>query len=88
MLLHVAGAQDLGHVIGSSALVAGGSSGQEITLTINNSSLSQALAQVQAQASAAGSSTAANPQEITLTISGGPHSFISLPKCHETQGCS
>uniref|UniRef100_A0A7N6C2L7 C2H2-type domain-containing protein n=1 Tax=Anabas testudineus TaxID=64144 RepID=A0A7N6C2L7_ANATE len=65
-----AGTQDLSHVIGSSGLVAGGSSGQEITLTINNSSLTQALAQVQAQASAAGSSTAAgNPQEITLTIS-------------------
>ncbi|XP_028985325.1 zinc finger protein 236-like isoform X2 [Betta splendens] len=66
-----AGSQDLSHVIGSSGLVAGGGSSQEITLTINNSSLSQALAQVQAQASAAGSSTATgNPQEITLTISG------------------
>lgn len=67
-----AGSQDLSHVMSSSGLVAGGgSSGQEITLTINNSSLSQALAQVQAQASAAGSSSAAgNPQEITLTISG------------------
>ncbi|XP_068425075.1 zinc finger protein 236-like isoform X2 [Clinocottus analis] len=59
------------HVIGSSGLVAGGPSGQEITLTINNSSLTQALAQVQAHASAAGGNTAAgNPQEITLTISG------------------
>ncbi|KAK2910564.1 zinc finger protein 236-like isoform X1 [Channa argus] len=66
-----AGSQDLSHVMSSSGLVAGGSSGQEITLTINNSSLTQALAQVQAQASAGGSSTAAgNPQEITLTISG------------------
>ncbi|KAF0045089.1 hypothetical protein F2P81_001618 [Scophthalmus maximus] len=66
-----AGSQDLGHVMSSSGLVAGGSGGQEITLTINNSSLTQALAQVQAQASAAGSSAAAgNPQEITLTISG------------------
>nr|XP_040021934.1 zinc finger protein 236-like isoform X2 [Gasterosteus aculeatus aculeatus] len=65
------GSQDLSHVIGSSGLVAGGPSGQEITLTINNSSLSQALAQVHAQASASGSSAAAgNPQEITLTISG------------------
>lgn len=65
-----AGSQDLSHVMSSSGLVAGGgSSGQEITLTINNSSLTQALAQ--AQASAAGSSSAAgNPQEITLTISG------------------
>lgn len=65
------GSQDLSHVIGSSGLVAGANSGQEITLTINNSSLTQALAQVQAQASAAGSSAGAgNPQEITLTISG------------------
>uniref|UniRef100_A0A7N8X0R0 Zinc finger protein 236 n=1 Tax=Mastacembelus armatus TaxID=205130 RepID=A0A7N8X0R0_9TELE len=64
-----AGTQDLSHVMGSSGLVAGGNSGQEITLTIN-SNLTQALAQVQSQASAAGSSTAAgNPQEITLTIS-------------------
>uniref|UniRef100_A0A3Q3H1V4 Zinc finger protein 236 n=1 Tax=Kryptolebias marmoratus TaxID=37003 RepID=A0A3Q3H1V4_KRYMA len=63
--------QDLTHVMGSGGLVAGGNAGQEITLTINNSSLTQALAQVQAQASAAGSSSAAgNPQEITLTISG------------------
>ncbi|CAG6015971.1 unnamed protein product [Menidia menidia] len=74
-----AGSQDLNHVMGSSGLVSGGSSNQEITLTINNSSLTQALAQVQAQASSAGSSTAAgNPQEITLTISGQdllpPHS--------------
>ncbi|KAM9851734.1 zinc finger protein 236 [Aulostomus maculatus] len=66
-----AGTQDLSHVMGSSGLVGGGSSGQEITLTINNSTLTQALAQVQAQASASGSSTAGgNPQEITLTISG------------------
>ncbi|XP_005450718.1 zinc finger protein 236 isoform X2 [Oreochromis niloticus] len=61
--------QDLSNVMGSSGLVAGGNGGQEITLTINNSSLTQALAQV--QASAAGSGTAGgNPQEITLTISG------------------
>ncbi|XP_034384515.1 zinc finger protein 236-like isoform X1 [Cyclopterus lumpus] len=67
----VAGSQDLSHVIGSSGLVTGGPSGQEITLTINNSSLTQALAQVQAHASAAGvNSAAGNPQEITLTISG------------------
>lgn len=57
--------------MGTSGLVSAGSNGQEITLTINNSSLTQALAQVQAQASASGSSTTAgNPQEITLTISG------------------
>ncbi|XP_063343312.1 zinc finger protein 236-like [Pelmatolapia mariae] len=64
-----ASSQDLSNVMGNSGLVAGGNSGQEITLTINNSSLTQALAQV--QASAAGSGTAGgNPQEITLTISG------------------
>lgn len=67
---HVA-SQDLNHVMSSGALMAGSTNSQEITLTINNSSLTQALAQVQAQASAAGSSTGAgNPQEITLTISG------------------
>lgn len=65
------GSQDLSHVISSSGLVSGGPGGQEITLTINNSSLSQALAQVHAHASASSSSNAAgNPQEITLTISG------------------
>ncbi|XP_054898100.1 zinc finger protein 236-like isoform X2 [Poeciliopsis prolifica] len=67
----VTGPQDLNHVMSNAGLVAGTNSSQEITLTINNSSLTQALAQVQAQASAAGSSAApGNPQEITLTISG------------------
>lgn len=66
-----AGSQDLSHVMGSSGLVSGSNGGQEITFTFNNSSLTQALAQVQAQASAVGSGTAAgNTQEITLTISG------------------
>lgn len=65
------GPQDLNQVISGAGLVAGSSGSQEITLTINNSSLTQALAQVQAQASAAGSGAApGNPQEITLTISG------------------
>uniref|UniRef100_A0A8C6KRZ1 Zinc finger protein 236 n=1 Tax=Nothobranchius furzeri TaxID=105023 RepID=A0A8C6KRZ1_NOTFU len=74
-----AASQDLNHVMSSGGLVAGGSNSQEITLTINNSSLTQALAQAQAQASGACSSTAAgNPQEITLTIS-GLESFIELP---------
>lgn len=73
--------QDLNHVMSSGGLVAGSNS-QEITLTINNSSLTQALAQVQAQASAAGSSTVAgNTQEITLTISG----MEGLIQVH--QGC-
>ncbi|XP_034031282.1 zinc finger protein 236-like [Thalassophryne amazonica] len=66
-----AASQDLSHVMGGSGLVAGGTGAQEITLTINNSSLTQALAQVQAQASTTGANSAAgNAQEITLTISG------------------
>nr|XP_057908770.1 zinc finger protein 236-like isoform X1 [Doryrhamphus excisus] len=65
------GSQDLSHVISGTGLVSAGNSGQEITLTINNSSLTQALAQVQAQATASGTNTSSgNPQEITLTISG------------------
>lgn len=61
------GPQDLNQVMSNAGLVTGSNSSQEITLTINNSSLTQALA----QASAAGSSAApGNPQEITLTISG------------------
>ncbi|XP_061919552.1 zinc finger protein 236-like [Entelurus aequoreus] len=59
-----ASSQDLSHVMGSNA----GNSSQEITLTINNSSLTQAL--VQAQETASGTNTSGTPQEITLTISG------------------
>ncbi|XP_048008749.1 zinc finger protein 236-like isoform X2 [Megalobrama amblycephala] len=55
-----AGSQELSQV--SSA----GSSAPEITLTINNSSLTQALA----QSSAAASTAAASTSEITLTIAG------------------
>lgn len=62
------GTQDLSQVMTSQGLVSTTSSGpHEITLTINNSSLSQVLAQ------AAGPTTASStgsPQEITLTISG------------------
>lgn len=60
-----AGSQDLNHVMGGSGLLSGNTSGQEITLTINNSSLTQALASASCSAAGAG-----NPQEITLTISG------------------
>lgn len=60
-----AGSQDLSHVIGGSGLLSGNTGGQEITLTINNSSLTQALASASCSAAAAG-----NPQEITLTLSG------------------
>ncbi|XP_068180402.1 zinc finger protein 236-like isoform X1 [Antennarius striatus] len=59
------GSQDLSHVMGSSGLIAGSTSSQEITLTINNPSLTQALASASCSSSGAG-----NPQEITLTISG------------------
>ncbi|CAB1333607.1 unnamed protein product [Coregonus sp. 'balchen'] len=46
--------QDLSHVMSAPGLVSSGAHGaQEITLTINNSSLTQALAQAQAQANAA-----------------------------------
>lgn len=64
-LLDSAGSQDLSHVMGSSGLIAGGSSAQEITLTLSNPSLTQALASASCSSAAAG-----NPQEITLTISG------------------
>lgn len=66
--LNLAGSQDLSHVMGSSGMIAGGTSGQEITLTINNSSLTQALASASCSSAATG-----NPQEITLTISGIEH---------------
>lgn len=66
-----AGSQDLSHVMSSSGLIAGGTGGQEITLTINNPSLTQALASASCSSAAAG-----NPQEITLTISGMDH-FIN-----------
>nr|XP_061789717.1 zinc finger protein 236-like [Nerophis lumbriciformis] len=63
------GSQDLTHVLGTTGLVNGGTGNQEITLTINNSSLSQALAQVQATVSGSNTSSV-NHQEITFTISG------------------
>nr|XP_032655136.1 zinc finger protein 236-like [Chelonoidis abingdonii] len=61
------GAQDLSQVITSQGMVSTSNGQHEITLTINNSSLSQVLAH------AAGSTTtnpSGSPQEITLTISG------------------
>ncbi|XP_018605792.1 zinc finger protein 236 isoform X1 [Scleropages formosus] len=61
------GSHDLAQVMTSPGLVTTGSSGQEITLTINNSSLSQVLAQASATDPAPVSS---DPPEITLTISG------------------
>ncbi|XP_076991314.1 zinc finger protein 236 isoform X3 [Tamandua tetradactyla] len=60
------GAQDLSPVMTPQSLMSTSSGPHEITLTINNSSLSQVLAQ------AAGSTAtpSSSPQEITLTISG------------------
>ncbi|XP_064909064.1 zinc finger protein 236 isoform X1 [Columba livia] len=61
------GAQDISQVMTSQGMVSSSNGQHEITLTINNSSLSQVLAH------ASGSTTAnssGSPQEITLTISG------------------
>ncbi|XP_068093156.1 zinc finger protein 236 isoform X2 [Hyperolius riggenbachi] len=61
-----AAGHELSQVMTSQGLVSSSSGPHEITLTINNSSLSQVLAH------AAGNTSASNvsPQEITLTISG------------------
>ncbi|NWU52852.1 ZN236 protein, partial [Dromas ardeola] len=60
------GAQDISQVMTSQGMVP--SNGQhEITLTINNSSLSQVLAHASGSTTA---SSSGSPQEITLTISG------------------
>ncbi|KAM7126021.1 zinc finger protein 236 isoform 3-T3 [Molossus nigricans] len=60
------GTQDLAQVVPAQGLVSSSSGPHEITLTINNSSLSQVLA----QAAGPTSSSSGPPQEITLTISG------------------
>ena len=61
----------------SQGLVSTASGPHEITLTINNSSLSQVLA----QAAGPTASASGSPQEITLTISGQsfPVAYVSLP---------
>ncbi|XP_053768453.1 zinc finger protein 236 isoform X3 [Desmodus rotundus] len=67
------GTQELAQVMSSQGLVSTASGPHEITLTINNSSLSQVLA----QAAGPTASASGSPQEITLTISGQdliPHS--------------
>lgn len=61
------GSQDLSQVMTSQGLVSTSTGPHEITLTINNSSLSQVLAQA---AGPTASSSSGSPQEITLTISG------------------
>ncbi|XP_032728099.1 zinc finger protein 236 isoform X4 [Lontra canadensis] len=60
------GTQDLSQVMTSQGLVSSSSGPHEITLTINNSSLSQVLAQAAGPTAA---SSSGSPQEITLTIS-------------------
>ncbi|XP_036891873.1 zinc finger protein 236 isoform X4 [Sturnira hondurensis] len=60
------GTQELAQVMSSQGLVSTASGPHEITLTINNSSLSQVLA----QAAGPTASASGSPQEITLTISG------------------
>ncbi|RXN06522.1 zinc finger protein 236 [Labeo rohita] len=61
-----ASSQELSQVSSAAGLVNGSNSAPEITLTINNSSLTQALAQT----SAAASTPATSTSEITLTIAG------------------
>ncbi|XP_016121229.1 zinc finger protein 236-like, partial [Sinocyclocheilus grahami] len=61
-----ASSQQLSQVSNAAGLVSGGNGASEITLTINNSSLTQALVQTSAVASTPVSSTS----EITLTIAG------------------
>ncbi|XP_069885029.1 zinc finger protein 236 isoform X1 [Dipodomys merriami] len=61
-----AGTQDLTQVVTSQGIVSTSTGPHEITLTINNSSLSQVLAQA---AGPTATSSAGSPQEITLTIS-------------------
>ncbi|XP_006874610.1 PREDICTED: zinc finger protein 236 [Chrysochloris asiatica] len=76
VLTSSSGTQDLSQVMTPQGLVSTSSCPHEITLTINNSSLSQVLAQ------AAGSSAATSsgsPQEITLTISDLTAAPGSLP---------
>lgn len=62
----LSGSQELSQLSNAAGLVSGGNSAPEITLTINNSSLTQALAQT----SAAASTPAISTPEITLTIAG------------------
>ncbi|EDL75205.1 zinc finger protein 236 (predicted), partial [Rattus norvegicus] len=70
------GTQDLPQVMTSQGLVSTSTGPHEITLTINNSSLSQVLAQA---AGPTASSSSGSPQEITLTISELNPSNGSLP---------
>ncbi len=62
----LSGSQELSQLSNVAGLVSGGNSAPEITLTINNTSLTQALAQT----SAAASTPTISTPEITLTIAG------------------
>ncbi|KAK2499373.1 hypothetical protein MC885_001907 [Smutsia gigantea] len=70
------GTQDLSQAMTSQGLVSTSSGPHEITLTINNSSLSQVLAQAAGPTAA---SSSGSPQEITLTISELNTTTGSLP---------
>ncbi|KAM6219562.1 zinc finger protein 236 [Rhynchocyon petersi] len=70
------GTQDLSQVMTSPALVSTSNGPHEITLTINNSSLSQVLAQA---ASSSSTPSSGSSQEITLTISELTTTAGSLP---------
>ncbi|XP_036740058.2 zinc finger protein 236 isoform X1 [Manis pentadactyla] len=70
------GTQDLSQAMTSQGLVSTSSGPHEITLTINNSSLSQVLAQAAGPTAA---SSSGPPQEITLTISELNTTTGSLP---------
>ncbi|KAM6169122.1 zinc finger protein 236 isoform 1-T1 [Erethizon dorsatum] len=70
------GTQDLTQVMTSQGLVSTSTGPHEITLTINNSSLSQVLAQAAGPTAA---SSSGSPQEITLTISELNPTSGSLP---------
>ncbi|XP_073702923.1 zinc finger protein 236-like [Garra rufa] len=76
-----AGSQELSQVSSAAGLVSASNSAPEITLTINNSSLTQALAQTSVAASTPVTSTS----EITLTIAGQdllPHCTTSTSNIH------
>uniref|UniRef100_A0A7N5KRU3 Zinc finger protein 236 n=1 Tax=Ailuropoda melanoleuca TaxID=9646 RepID=A0A7N5KRU3_AILME len=77
------GTQDLSQVMTSQGLVSTSSGPHEITLTINNSSLSQVLAQAAGPTAA---SSSGSPQEITLTISGQDLIQHNAPGSSEVNG--
>ncbi|KAJ6664422.1 hypothetical protein lerEdw1_007079, partial [Lerista edwardsae] len=75
------GSQDLSQVMTSQGMVSTSNGQHEITLTINNSSLSHVLAHA---SSATSTNSSGSPQEITLTISGKCQDLIQ----HNSSGSS